>query len=69
MQLADYYEVIKRPMDFSTLRTNLTHGEYVYMHEFLKDADLVFNNCRIYNMNVSEGFFVKASDEAEKFFL
>lgn len=66
--LSDYLEVIKRPMDLATLRSNLMGGEYVYLHQFLKDADLVWSNCRVYNGGQAESFFLKAADECEKAF-
>lgn len=47
--LNDYLEVIKRPMDLSTLRSNLMAGEYIYVFQFLKEADLMWSNCRFYN--------------------
>lgn len=66
--LADYLEIIKRPMDLSTLRSNLMGGDYTYLHQFLKDADLIWSNCRVYNRAQTESFFLKAADECEKAF-
>ncbi|CAL6020693.1 Bromodomain-containing_protein [Hexamita inflata] len=67
--LNDYLEVIKRPMDLSTLRSNIMGAEYTYLHQFIKDADLIWSNCRVYNGVQSESFFLKAADECEKAFI
>ncbi|NCB09100.1 MAG: hypothetical protein EOM73_13165, partial [Bacteroidia bacterium] len=60
--------VIKRPMDLSTLRSNLMAGEYIYVHQFLKEADLMWSNCRFYNSSQADTYFIKAADECEKEF-
>lgn len=67
--IPDYIEVIKRPMDLSTLKSNLLVGEYIFLHEFLKDAELIFSNCRTYNGMSNDGYFWKAAEEVEKFFI
>lgn len=40
-----YYDIIKSPMDITTLGD----GEYDNHTEFLKQAKLIFDNCRLYN--------------------
>ena len=47
--IADYYAVIKEPMDFSTMRDKLNQHRYRCIEEFIKDIQLVFNNCFRYN--------------------
>lgn len=44
-----YYDEIKEPMDFQTLSTKLSEGQYATMEEFAKDVELIFKNCRIFN--------------------
>jgi hypothetical protein len=44
---ADYLSVIKEPMDFSTIRKKMS--KYQNKGEFLRDAGLVFSNCKTYN--------------------
>ncbi|RDX51973.1 hypothetical protein OH76DRAFT_1400878 [Lentinus brumalis] len=44
-----YYEEIKNPMDFSTISSKLTEGQYSTMEDFAKDVELVFHNCRTFN--------------------
>ena len=68
MGLSDYLEVIKRPMDLATLRSNLMGGEYTYLYQFLKDADLIWQNCRVYNGGQADSFYMKAADECDKMF-
>ncbi|XP_073525745.1 uncharacterized protein [Phyllobates terribilis] len=48
-ELPDYHEVIKHPMDFSTLRKKLTNGAYVSLEQFEKDVFLLCSNAMQYN--------------------
>lgn len=45
----DYYEVIRKPMDFSTMVHKLETNQYHTLEAFVGDAQLIFDNCRIYN--------------------
>lgn len=45
----DYYDVIKKPMDFSTVRTKLNNNVYATVTEFHEDMELIFKNCIFYN--------------------
>jgi len=49
LNIPDYFNVIKKPMDFSTILKKLKKGEYPSMNEFVEDVDLVFRNCMTYN--------------------
>ncbi|XP_069509784.1 bromodomain adjacent to zinc finger domain protein 2A isoform X2 [Ambystoma mexicanum] len=49
-----YRKVIKKPMDFSTMREKLLTGGYSCCEEFAADAMLVFNNCQMFNEDDSE---------------
>lgn len=44
-----YRRVIKRPMDFGTMRARLLRGGYSSSAEFAADALLVFDNCQTFN--------------------
>ena len=44
-----YYDEIKHPMDFSTISSKLSDGQYSTMEEFAKDVELIFSNCRTFN--------------------
>jgi hypothetical protein len=41
----DYFNIIKTPMDFSTIKSRLNSNYYHRMQEFLDDMQLVFENC------------------------
>jgi len=47
--VADYYDVIKEPMDLSTMEAKLQAGQYETPEAFITDAQLIFDNCRKYN--------------------
>ncbi|XP_047198533.1 bromodomain adjacent to zinc finger domain protein 2B isoform X3 [Hippoglossus stenolepis] len=70
-----YKKVIKRPMDFSTIREKLTNNQYLNLETFIIDVNLVFDNCEKYNEDDSEigraghnmrGFFDKRWTELLK---
>ncbi|EPT05008.1 hypothetical protein FOMPIDRAFT_1045676 [Fomitopsis schrenkii] len=64
-EVPDYFEVIKQPMDFSTMEHKLDTNQYPNLDAFLVDAQLVFDNCRTYN---PEGtVYYKNSIKLEKF--
>ncbi|GLB37571.1 putative bromo domain containing protein [Lyophyllum shimeji] len=48
-EVTDYYDVIKNPMDFSTMEHKLETNQYPTMESFVADAQLVFDNCKTYN--------------------
>mmetsp|Transcript_13911 Transcript_13911/g.24872 ORF Transcript_13911/g.24872 Transcript_13911/m.24872 type:complete len:1828 (+) Transcript_13911:133-5616(+) len=47
--LNDYPLIIKKPMDFGTIASNLAKGKYTSLQAAKADVDLVFTNCRAYN--------------------
>ena len=47
--LPTYFEVIKHPMDFSTIKKKLANFTYSNFKEFCKDMNLVFDNCYLFN--------------------
>lgn len=44
-----YFNVIKKPMDLSTVQAKLDNGEYTHAKQFQGDLDLMFNNCFKFN--------------------
>ncbi|KAL3317601.1 hypothetical protein Ciccas_003746 [Cichlidogyrus casuarinus] len=52
--LHDYHDIIKFPMDLSTIKTKLENGQYQGKQEFADDVRLMFNNCYKYNGESSE---------------
>lgn len=47
--IEDYYNIIKDPMDFTTIKCKLSNNEYKCADEFVTDIHKIFNNCIIYN--------------------
>lgn len=47
--IPDYFDVIKKPMDFGTIRKRLDTGQYRTYKAFADDVRLVFTNALIYN--------------------
>ncbi|XP_045155318.1 bromodomain adjacent to zinc finger domain protein 2B isoform X6 [Echinops telfairi] len=49
-----YKKVIKKPMDFSTIREKLSSGQYTNLETFALDVRLVFDNCETFNEDDSD---------------
>ncbi|MGH0192458.1 UNVERIFIED_CONTAM: hypothetical protein FKN15_018010 [Acipenser sinensis] len=49
-----YRKIIRNPMDFLSMREKLLHGGYCSCEEFSEDAQLVFDNCQLFNEDTSE---------------
>nr|XP_033779474.1 bromodomain-containing protein 2 isoform X2 [Geotrypetes seraphini] len=47
--LHDYHEIIKHPMDLSTIKKKMENREYRDAQEFAGDVRLMFSNCYKYN--------------------
>jgi hypothetical protein len=62
--LLDYPEIIKKPMDLKTCRKNLTKGKYKKYDEFFKDIQLIWDNCKTYNIQGSDIY--KQAENMEK---
>ena len=63
--VADYYDVIKEPMDLSTMEAKLAMGLYPQPEDFFKDAKLIFDNCRKYNDENT--IYTKLANKLESF--
>ncbi|KAL4566810.1 hypothetical protein LXL04_030935 [Taraxacum kok-saghyz] len=48
-ELPDYHDVIKHPMDFSTVRKKLAKGSYLTLKQFESDVFLICTNAMQYN--------------------
>lgn len=64
-EVGDYYDVIKEPMDLSTMELKLENDKYELFDQFLYDLRLIFNNCRAYNSETTTYF--KNATKLEKF--
>ena len=49
LNIPDYFDVVKTPMDFGTIKKKLNNNFYSGTDEMLKDFELVFSNCKLYN--------------------
>lgn len=47
--LQDYYNIIKNPMDMSTIKIKLDEGKYTDPWQYCDDVWLMFNNAWLYN--------------------
>ncbi|XP_042873343.1 bromodomain adjacent to zinc finger domain protein 1A-like [Penaeus japonicus] len=52
----DYYDVVKKPMDFGRIREKLNSLKYTTDDEFIADVMLVFQNCQQYNMQDTDEY-------------
>jgi len=48
-QVPDYLDIIKHPMDFSTMRTKVDNNEYFSFESFEDDFYHVWHNATVYN--------------------
>ena len=75
--LYDYPSIVKRPMDLSTVKKNLSKNKYKTLDTFLNDIDLIWKNCKTYNQiespiyeqaDIMEKVFKKAAVELKQEF-
>lgn len=64
-EVGDYYDVIKEPMDLSTMELKLENDKYESFEQFIYDCRLIFNNCRSYNAETTT--YYKNATKLEKF--
>lgn len=53
--MSDYLEVIRQPMDLSTIMTKIDTHRYLTVKDFLVDIDLICNNALEYNPDKDPG--------------
>jgi hypothetical protein len=54
LQLLDYPEVVKKPMDLGTIKKRLEENYYTKVEDVAADIRLVWSNCMLYNRDGSE---------------
>lgn len=64
----DYFDKVKKPMDLSTIKQKMEHGEYNTAEEFEADVRQIFDNCytywgRSHDMSVAAERFQKSFEE------
>jgi hypothetical protein len=52
--LLDYPEIIKRPMDISTVRKKIKNFSYKFLSDVFSDLQLIWDNCMLYNLDESD---------------
>ncbi|XP_048580130.1 bromodomain adjacent to zinc finger domain protein 2B isoform X2 [Nematostella vectensis] len=65
-QFPEYYKIIRKPMDFHTMKIKLRDYQYSSPQEFAQDSRLVFANCEEFNEDDSE--VGQAGKRLSKFF-
>ncbi|KAG1054501.1 hypothetical protein G6F43_003486 [Rhizopus delemar] len=65
-EVTDYYEIIKEPMDLTTLEENVKADAYPTMEDFIKDTQKIFDNCKTYNAEDTD--YSKCAVKLERFF-
>jgi len=66
LNIPTYFQVIKKPMDLSTVRQKLDNGLYEKAKDFEEDVRLVFKNC--YKFNPEGDYVYSRGQELEKLF-
>ncbi|KAK8106725.1 hypothetical protein PG999_010084 [Apiospora kogelbergensis] len=61
----DYYDVIKEPMDLSAMEAKLLADQYETPEAFITDAQLMFDNCRKYNIGTTP--YTKSANKLERY--
>ncbi|KAF2401902.1 Bromodomain-containing protein [Trichodelitschia bisporula] len=64
-EVLDYYDVIKEPMDLATMEEKHEKDLYPTPEDFIRDAKLIFDNCRRYNNETTP--YAKAANRLEKY--
>jgi histone acetyltransferase len=61
----DYLAVVSEPMDLRLIGTRVKEKKYASREQFLRDVNVIFDNCRKYNAPTT--VYVKCADELQKF--
>ncbi|KAM3915446.1 bromodomain testis-specific protein [Leptodactylus fuscus] len=67
LNLPDYYQIIKNPMDLSTIRKRLEYNYYPKALDCMQDFNTMFTNCYVYNKPGDD--IVLMAQELEKVFM
>nr|XP_036859329.1 histone lysine acetyltransferase CREBBP-like [Manis javanica] len=51
--IPDYFDIVKNPMDLSTIKRKLDTGQYQEPWQYVDDVWLMFNNAWLYNRKTS----------------
>ncbi|XP_022235676.1 CREB-binding protein-like isoform X2 [Limulus polyphemus] len=53
LQIPDYFDIVKRPMDLSSIKRKLDTGQYQDPWQYVEDVWLMFDNAWLYNRKTS----------------
>lgn len=53
LYMKDYFDIVKNPMDLSTIKRKLDTGQYQEPWQYVDDVWLMFNNAWLYNRKTS----------------
>lgn len=65
--IPDYPKIIKNPMDFSTIKSNIENGMYESVEEFANHMRLVFRNAVTFNTDKESMVHIAAKDVGNRF--
>jgi hypothetical protein len=65
--IPDYPKIIKKPMDFSTIKSNIESGQYETIEEFAADMRLVFRNAITFNTDKESLVHIAAREVGNRF--
>ena len=63
--LKDYPQIVKVPMDLTTVATKLSNQQYSSIEEFVTDFKLIISNCQMYNADKSAVYEMAARVDSE----
>ena len=63
--LADYFEIVKSPMDLGTVMKKLDSGSYRDLQNFVSDVHLTFDNAMLYNPKNTDVYNLASSLKKE----
>lgn len=66
LNIPDYFNIIKNPMDLGTVERKVLNNEYMDVYQFLDDVRLIWSNCYTYNPLDSD--VCRMAKDVEKFF-
>ena len=50
LNLVDYLDIVKKPMDLGTVKTRLASNHYKHLHECAAEVRLIWSNAMLYNL-------------------
>lgn len=65
-EVPDYYDVIKEPMDLSTVDDRVESERYVNLNEFVHDVRMIILNCKTFNDPSTQ--YYKCAEKLDEFF-